>query len=68
MEKSLLSLRRRFVILGLFATVTVLFLAPTASAGAFTSTFKLGSMNVSDLSVPRTFLPDRSITDSRLSR
>jgi len=41
MEKSLLSLRRRFVILGLFATITVLFLAPTASAGSFTSTFKL---------------------------
>jgi len=30
MEKSLLSLRRRFVILGLFVTITVLFLAPTA--------------------------------------
>ena len=55
MEKSLLSLRRRFVILGLFAMITVLFLAPTASAGSFTSTFKLGSMNVSDLSVPPNF-------------
>jgi len=55
MEKSLLSLRWRFVILGLFATITVLFLAPTASAGSFTSTFKLGSMNVSDLRVPPNF-------------
>jgi hypothetical protein len=56
MVKSLVSLRRKFVILGLFATTTVLFLAPKASAGSFTSTFNLGSMNVSDFSVPPNFL------------
>ena len=33
------SLRRNFVILGLFVTTTVLLLAPRASAGSFTSTF-----------------------------
>jgi voltage-gated potassium channel Kch len=38
MDKSRVSLRRTFVILGLFVTTTVLFLAPRASAGSFTST------------------------------
>ena len=52
MDKSLVSLRRKFVILGLFATTAVLFVTPSASAGSFTSTFNLGSMNVSDFSVP----------------
>ena len=50
------SWRRKFIILGMFATATVLFLAPRASAGSFTSTFNLGSMNVSDFSVPPNFL------------
>jgi hypothetical protein len=34
----------------------VLFLAPRASADAFMTTFNLGSMNVSDFSVPPNFL------------
>ena len=56
MDKSLVSLRRKFIILGLFATAAVLFLAPRASADAFTYTSNLGSMNVSDFSVPPSFL------------
>ena len=55
MDKSLVSLRRKFIVLGLFATATVLFLAPRASANTFVSTFNLGSMNVSDFSVPPSF-------------
>ena len=50
------AVRRKFIILGLFTTITVLFLAPRASAGSFTSTFNLGSMTVSDFSVPPNFL------------
>jgi hypothetical protein len=68
MDKSLVSLRRRFVILGLFATTTVLFLAPRASASSFTSTFNLGSMNVSDSSIPPNFLTGPFNYGSRLLR
>ena len=55
MKRSVVSLRWRFVILGLLAATAAIFLAPMASADSFTSTFNLGSLHVVDSSVPPNF-------------
>jgi hypothetical protein len=46
----------RLIIVGLLVATSSLLLAPMASADAFTSSFTLGSINVSDSSIPPAFL------------
>jgi hypothetical protein len=56
MGRSTLSFGFRLVIVGLLLVASSLLLAPMASADSFNSTFNLGSINVSDSSVPPAFL------------